>query len=132
MRSTPKMFRQGDVLLIAIASALVGARNARRDRGRIVLAYGEVTGHAHAVRQRGANLTVLEDRVSMGEAARQLLAECGLTTEIRDEEVVGVLDVAKGAVVEHEEHASIALDEGRYLVLRQREYSPESIQTVAD
>ena len=42
-------FRQGDVGLIPVASLPDGAKKVPRDKGRIVLAYGEVTGHAHAI-----------------------------------------------------------------------------------
>lgn len=49
------MFRQGDVLIVplgedAVPDHAVGAVSEPRDgRGRLVLALGEVTGHAHAV-----------------------------------------------------------------------------------
>ncbi len=49
------MYRQGDVLIVPVAQDAVPAHAAhapreRRDgRGRLVLALGEVTGHAHAV-----------------------------------------------------------------------------------
>src|SRR5947208_3733029 len=49
------MYRQGDVLIVPLAEAAVpetaaGATPEPRDaRGRLVLALGEVTGHAHAV-----------------------------------------------------------------------------------
>jgi hypothetical protein len=49
------MLRQGDVLIVplgedAVPDHAVGAVSEPRDgRGRLVLALGEVTGHAHAV-----------------------------------------------------------------------------------
>ena len=49
------MYRQGDVLIVALAEgavpeyALDAASEPRDGRGRLVLALGEVTGHAHAV-----------------------------------------------------------------------------------
>jgi hypothetical protein len=50
--------RQGDVLLVPIAPSRIPAgRVVPRDRGRIVLAYGEVTGHAHAIDSATAVLT---------------------------------------------------------------------------
>lgn len=133
-RSTAKQFRQGDVLLIAVTATLAGRWTpAKRDNGRVVLAYGEVTGHAHAIAEPQVNLLIADDAVAMGKAARELLASVGLTTEIRDEDIVGVLNVEEDAVVRHEEHAPIPLVTGQqYLVLRQREYSPERIIQVAD
>ncbi len=128
----PVMVRQGDVLLVAVAGGLLNAKTKRRDNGKVVLAYGEVTGHSHAIAEKTTKLTVLDDAHAMAEAARQLLAEVGLTTEIRDEDVVGVLEVPAPAELVHEEHGTIALDAPNYVVLRQREYSPEEIRSVAD
>jgi hypothetical protein len=124
--------RQGDVLVIHVARGLESAKRKRRDKGRVVLAYGEVTGHAHAITDGGVALMVLDDQAAMAKAARELLAEVGLTVEIRDEDVVGVLDVEETAALTHEEHATIPLDQGAHVVLRQREYSPEAIRQVAD
>jgi hypothetical protein len=45
------MFRQGDVLVVLdpVAALPEGAREVAVVGARVVLAYGEVTGHAHAV-----------------------------------------------------------------------------------
>jgi hypothetical protein len=49
------MYRQGDVLIVPVAEEAVPShverapRESRDGRGRLVLALGEVTGHAHAV-----------------------------------------------------------------------------------
>jgi hypothetical protein len=123
------MLRQGDVLLIAVAAATAG-KTLARDKGRIVLAYGEVTGHAHAIESPKVTLRAISDAA----AAKQLLASVGLKAEIRDEEVVGLLEVDEAAELRHEEHATIPLAAGeRFVVLRQREWSDaeEPIQ-VAD
>ena len=136
MRKSPKalptILRQGDVLLVAVKGGLPRPVPVSRDHGRVVLAYGEVTGHSHAIADEGAVLTVLDHRAEMAEAARKLLAEVGLTTEIRDEDVVGVLEVPVPAELVHEEHAAVELADERYVVLRQREYAPEAIRQVAD
>src|SRR5574337_1205802 len=44
-------YRQGDVLLIATTNHEISsdAKLVPRDHGRVVLAYGEATGHAHAL-----------------------------------------------------------------------------------
>lgn len=49
-------FRQGDVFLELIedASSVEVGKRLARDKGRVVLAYGEVTGHAHAIEEAGA------------------------------------------------------------------------------
>ncbi len=100
--------RQGDVLLIPVPSrSLKAAKPVPRDHGRIVLAYGEVTGHAHAI----------------DDALAELFEE-------RDGQLY--LKVDGPAVLRHEEHGAIAIDPGLYRVVRQREYTPEAIRQVAD
>ena len=100
-------FRQGDVFLREVPGVPEGAKPVRRDNGRIVLAYGEVTGHAHAIADPGAELVITEDDV------RFLLAEA---------------EVA----LRHEEHATITIPPGAYEVVQQREYTPTEIRNVAD
>lgn len=48
------MKRQGDVLLTKVDRLPDGCRPADLDHGRVVLAYGETTGHAHAFQELGA------------------------------------------------------------------------------
>ena len=108
------MYRQGDVLIAPLAEsavprgALDAASEPRDGRGRLVLALGEVTGHAHAV--------------------------VGPGRLIREASVFGpmLLQVPEGARVVHEEHAAISLPKGWYRVIRQREYVPGSVRIVAD
>ncbi|MDG5806407.1 hypothetical protein P9869_27845 [Streptomyces ossamyceticus] len=108
------MYRQGDVLIAPIAESAVpgtardAASEARDGRGRLVLALGEVTGHAHAV--------------------------VGPGRLIRETDAFGpmLLHVPEGARVVHEEHAPISLPKGWYRVVRQREYVPGSVRIVAD
>ena len=50
------MFRQGDVLIIPVKSIPKTAEPIAREQGRVVLAHGEVTGHAHAIRDKQAAL----------------------------------------------------------------------------
>lgn len=100
------MYRQGDVLLIA-KSIPRGAKPGKRDKGRIVLAYGEATGHAHAI-----------------DAPAVMVFEHEGTRWIRVPK--------KGAELRHEEHGAIALASGEYEVRLQREYSPEAIRRVTD
>lgn len=104
-------FRQGDVLVAGVGargSALPkGAQKVKRDTGRIVLAYGEVTGHAHAITSPHATLW------ESGDGARYL-------------------EVKRTCSLMHEEHATITIPAGLYQITRQREYSPEAIRFVAD
>ncbi|WP_329585945.1 hypothetical protein OG500_34290 [Kitasatospora sp. NBC_01250] len=119
------MYRQGDVLLVPVdpsaASAEAGlveqveragraglTKQQRDARGRLVLALGEVTGHAHAVVGPGE---LLRDPGAFGAAW---------------------LHLPEGGRVVHEEHAAIALPRGWYRVVRQREYAPGAVRVVAD
>lgn len=108
-----RMYRQGDVLL---------TRTLRRPSAQavpvgLVLAYGEVTGHAHRVHD-GA-VTDATDSVP----AQELFEEPDGTR---------LLVVRREADVRHEEHGAIALAPGTYEVIRQREYHPQAIRSVAD
>lgn len=97
--------RQGDVFLELIedeSSVEVGER-LKRDKGRVVLAYGEVTGHAHAIEGGSAILF-------RGKAAN-------------DERFLRVL---RPVSLRHEEHSPIALTPGLYRVRRQREWTDDN------
>jgi len=102
------IYRQGDVLLITTDQIPPGLTSVPRDRGRVVLAYGEATGHAHAISEPGAEL------LSDAEVDRRFLV------------------LAAQAVLTHPEHAPITLPAGSYQVRRQREYTPEAVRPVAD
>lgn len=108
------MYRQGDVLIVPVEQGAAPARvldlpaRPRDGRGRMVLALGEVTGHAHAV-------------VGPGELRR----EAGPFGP-------GWLHLPEGGRVVHEEHAAIPLPKGWYRVVRQREYTPGAVRVVAD
>ena len=101
-----KAFRQGDVLIVPVSKKKQGTK-VKRDNGRVILAYGEVSGHAHAI---------LDKSVVM--------------TETKDDEVF--IDVPDGATLTHEEHGTILLPSGVYEIKRQVEYTPEEIRVVAD
>jgi hypothetical protein len=97
------MFRQGDVLLVPVPPERLPrhARPLPRDaKGRLVLALGEATGHAHAVAAPDAEL--LGDPGTLEERFLRIVTEARLT---------------------HEEHAAIPLPAGLYRVIRQREYT---------
>lgn len=99
-------YRQGDVLLIPVDVVPDGAVQEAPDGERVVLAYGEVTGHAHAI--------------------DVALAKTFHTGEQR------YLLVADGAVLRHEEHSPLTLQPGAYRVQLQREYEPAGFRRVVD
>lgn len=101
--------RQGDVLLRRIDRIPDGLQEVPRENGRLVLAHGEVTGHAHVIE---GDATFLAADVAELERAFVRIEE--------ESELV------------HDEHSTITLPPGDYEVRRQREYAPEAPQWVAD
>lgn len=100
------MFRQGDVLVMPVQKIPGSATAGARDNGRIVLAYGEVTGHSHSIAEA--------------------------STELLEYEGARYLRVPEKAVLRHEEHRSIDLPAGDYRIITQREYTPKAIVNVLD
>lgn len=111
--------RQGDVALVRVDSLPKGLEPTKRDHiGRIVLAYGEASGHSHAIRDSH----VTGFRMAGSE-------------EVDYIEVGG----SGAATLNHEyesgkqaEHHALDLPPGAYKVVRQQEYSPEAIRRVVD
>lgn len=113
MKTTDKKtFRQGDVLLCQVEEipldAIVAEKKDSQGNARIVLAYGEVTGHAHAIHDL--------DKVDV----------------FVNGDGTMYIDVREPAGLQHEEHGRIELPAGRYQRVIQREYSPEDVRNVAD
>ena len=95
------LVRQGDLLLVPVANLPEQARLLQR--GRLVLAEGEATGHAHVVEDERAFLH------GFGWAGGGVFLS-----------VVGDGPVS----LVHEEHDPLLLLPGVYEVRRQREYAP--------
>lgn len=98
-------FRQGDVLIDFNQPVPTDAT--KQKKGRVILAHGEVTGHAHEI------------HVDSADAWKQ------------GEETVGI-EVKKPSKINHQEHGPIPVKRGAALVRRQSQYSPEAIRSVAD
>ena len=96
-------YRQGDVLL-ENASVPRNASKLPRENGRVILADGEVTGHAHAIE---GDCTLLE---AEGERFLQVEAEVPL---------------------KHEEHGAIVVTESKH-VRRQSQYDPMEVRPAYD
>ena len=110
-----KLYRQGDVLFKSIPKLPKGDSK-KRENG--VVAYGEVTGHSHAL--------AVEDRTT----AEVLEIGAGLYVHVSDSGVR--IEGAQGATFVHEEHGPITLPPGDYEITIQREYTPEEIRNVID
>ncbi len=90
--------RQGDVLIVPIGEDDVTVVSSWQiEEGRTVLAFGEATGHAHAIYDRTTE--------SVRTANDELFLRVVEPTEVR-----------------HEEHAPVPLEPGLWRVVRQREY----------
>lgn len=93
-------YRQGDVLLVKVDEIPRYAVK-KRVHERVVLAYGEVTGHAHAIAAELADLFEHLDQI--------------------------YIEAKQGARLTHEEHSAIELEPGAYKVVQQRRYVEEPV-----
>lgn len=125
--SKMKLYRQGDVCIIATSDRDVASlKPVPRDSGRIVLAYGEVTGHAHAIPSPHASLYLDDSTVAAPDVMGMISRLGGGLIPDR------VLKADAPVRLLHEEHAPIDLPAGSYIVRIQREYSPTELRNVAD
>jgi len=99
-------YRQGDVLLIEqpLPRSWLPVRLSKvaRDAGRLVLAYGEVTGHAHVIDAPESEATLLSDKDNQR-----------FLNLVRDVDLV------------HEEHDTIKVPKGTYRVVQQEQFVPD-------
>lgn len=100
------MFRQGDVLVVPVSAIPQDVTPIPRENGRVILAHGEVTGHAHAFAEDGV----------------EMLMSNG----------VEFLKVDRVSELMHEEHHTIEFAPGAFKIVHQREYTPEALRPVAD
>ena len=103
------MYRQGDVLLVRVIS-LPKAINDITPSDRIVLAHGEVTGHAHVI----------------------ALTEEKTPARYFDAGAERFLLVLEKTALMHEEHSAVILDKGIYRQAFQVEERREEIRRVED
>lgn len=102
-----KILRQGDVLLVKI-DALPKCKAVGGEKEDIILAHGEVTGHAHRI-------------MAPSKKAR-----------LWDANAERFLQVMETVALTHEEHSAISIDPGIYRIAIQVEYRPEELRRVAD
>ena len=115
------IIRQGDVLMKRTRKKPSTAAKVVLDKGRTILAYGEVTGHAHEVVIAAPPPTRRRTRDDI--PAQQLFEEADGTR---------LLVVQGPAVLRHEEHSPLNIPAGTYEVIQQREYTPQGLRNVAD
>lgn len=122
MRNTAasKVHRQGDVILIPTTKTPSAQAKRITDQGRVILAYGEQTGHCHEVVTAAPTTGGDPDPV----------APCELFEE-RDG--TRILVLTQPAALTHDEHGPAALPAGvNFEVRRQVEWSLDDVRAVAD
>lgn len=135
-----QIHRQGDILILRLQTPVDTNALAKRNReaGDVVLAHGEVTGHKHRFLGKRTHMyephpPSAKDPTERIRHARQLLASLPEIADPSEFQLVGVLEVPKGGDdLVHEEHSTIPHEEGQYVVLRQRTYTPAELVVVAD
>lgn len=113
------MVRQGDILIEKIEAK--PETSDASESGRIILAHGEATGHAHEIQ----DTTV----ASIGQPINPVKILGDLDSETATQ---SILTLGRDVPLVHQEHDPIPLERGVHRVTRQREYSPEAIRNVAD
>ena len=104
------VLRQGDVCLIAV-DAIPEEAKAQKIKGKkVILALGEATGHHHRFEFMNTDHNV---KLFHGGGARYL-------------------EVERPAELLHEEHSTVQVPAGKYLLPVQTEYSPAELRQVAD
>lgn len=101
-----RQYRQGDVLLTPATIPASAQKSAAK--GKVVLAEGEATGHAHTIAFSPRSLTVYHDGPQM------------------------YLRIKEPVVLEHQEHSHLTIEPGEYLVKRQLEFWLDEVRRVAD
>lgn len=100
---TPQTYRQGDILLMRCGEIPLGACVVAPDGQRVILAYGERTGHVHAM---------AADRVCY---YREDGSGGGAFVKVTGQDAVDLT---------HDEHDTLAIPPGTYRIVQQREYQP--------
>lgn len=119
--------RQGDVALVQVASLPDGCTLVAGQEKKIILAWGEVTGHHHRIEDHVSTPTaadeIAESAIARAQAkARLWKAPNGDT----------FLEVLEPVTLRHEEHTAHVIPVGLYQQPTQVEYTPAELRRVAD
>lgn len=121
MKNPHRIFRQGDVLLVALAAAAAlpaGAKQIPFEKRGIVLALGEATGHAHVLQLPRTKA----ERPTYWDAGAERFVQLLAAQPLKHTNPDGT----------QADHDPIALAPGLYQQGFQVEYSPEELRNVAD
>lgn len=149
-----KQYFQGDVLIMRLPDSfnIVHDQEIKPENGRLILQEGEMTGHHHAInvmerpvskspprfKDKALNDKFLDNqtepptaRMFKGVKTAQDLVSKGVLS--RSDLVVGLLEIDNGPMkVTHQEHDSIVLPPGKYVIGRQIESVAGEERRVAD
>ena len=104
------LFRQGDVTFERVDVAGDG-KHRERENGRLIVAHGE-SGHLHAVSSPDVQMIAQDHDIDTG--------------------IIGWLIAPDKFVIDHEEHNSLTIPEGVWIVRIERDYTPQEIRRVVD
>lgn len=120
------MFAQGDILLVPVSAAPAACKP---KGGKVVVGYGEASGHQHVLVGRCQWLVdalddIALDRFANGEpVAEPVFVECGEGVRLAHLDAVGNPTA---------DHAAIDVPPGTYRVIRQRQWTAGMSRAVAD
>ncbi len=106
MEKVKQQYRQGDVLVNKVDEIPAGAKKVEW-KGRVVLAEGEATGHAHTVTVDGV-------------------------TEYKTDDNRRFLQIEKTKRLNHQEHDTLVLKPGTYEITQQVEVWMDEVRQVMD
>jgi len=105
------VIRQGDVLLVRVKTIPKEASAVKSEGKKLILAFGEVTGHHHRFEFMDTSHNVKMFQTNTG---------------------VRYLDVSAPADLLHEEHSTARVPAGLWMLPVQVEYTPKELRRVAD
>lgn len=112
-----KLYRQGDVLIIQVTDI----PQQRTKYKESVLAYGEVTGHAHRfTKEQDVNVYTIHDQTIQWNG--------------RSITIDKYFEITEPKVLTHEEHNTHEIEPGKYITVIEREYDyiEEEMKQVVD
>lgn len=120
MNTVVNMIRQGDLLLVRVATPPANLERKATKDGKCTIGYGEVSNHSHVLENA---VWLVGEEVTENDLRQFALGNATFPVFVVAEEATCLI---------HEEHLPIAIDAGTYMVIRQREYSPSAIRSVID
>lgn len=131
-KSALLQLRQGDVQIQQVSKLPEGCTEIAPEGKRIVLAHGEVTGHAHAIYDH-VKPARREQPAAADEITQAAIARAQSKAKLwRAPSGDRFLEVTETVTLKHEEHTQHTIPPGIYKLPTQVEYTPSELQRVAD